>query len=170
MSMTRWDPWGDMVSLRDAMDRLISESFIRTPAETGRTTSGTLAVDVREEGDHFVVTAPVPGISPDDVDITVLGDTVRICGERREEHQEGGESGRWLMREQRYGAFERMVRLPAPVRADAAEAAFKDGILTITLPKTEEAKERRIPIRGGQGAGQPQDVPIEASAKPSSRS
>jgi HSP20 family protein len=170
MSITRWDPWGDMVSLRDAMDRLLSESFIRPRGEGAGATTSSLAVDVHEEGDNFVVTAPVPGIAPDDVEITVLGDTVRVRGERREERQEGGEGKRWLVREQRFGSFERMVRLPTPVKADAAKAEFKDGILTITLPKTEEAKERRIPVRGSQQTGQAQDVPIEASSSSGGRS
>jgi HSP20 family protein len=162
MSITRWDPWGEMVSLRDAMDRLLSESFIRPRGEGGGATAVSLAVDVREEGDNFVVTAPVPGVAPDDVEITVLGDTVRIRGERRDERQEGDEGKRWLVREQRFGSFERMVRLPTPVKADGARAEFKDGILTIALPKTEEAKERRIPVHGSQQTGQAQDVPIEA--------
>jgi HSP20 family protein len=153
-----------MVSLRDAMDRLLSESFIRPRGEGGAAATASLAVDVREEGDNFVVSAPVPGVAPDDVEITVLGDTVRIRGERREGREEGGEGQRWLIREQRFGSFERMVRLPSPVKADAANAEFKDGILTISLPKTEEAKERRIPVRGSQQTGQAQDVPIETSS------
>jgi HSP20 family protein len=168
MSITRWDPWGEMVSLRDAMDRLLSESFIRPRGEGGAATTGTLSVDVCEQGDNFVVSAPMPGINPDDVEITVLGDTVRIRGERQEDRQEGGEGQRWLVREQRFGSFERMVRLPSPVKADAANADFKNGILTITLPKTEEAKERRIPVQGGQRSGQ--DVPIEAGSSGKSQS
>jgi len=154
-----------MVSLRDAMDRLLSESFVRPRGQGGGETTGSLAVDVREAGDNFVVSAPVPGIAPDDIEITVLGDTVRIRGERREERQEGGEGDRWLVREQHFGSFERMVRLPSPVKADAANAEFKDGILKITLPKTEEAKERRVPVRGGQQSGQGQEVAVEASTR-----
>jgi HSP20 family protein len=153
-----------MVSLRDAMDRLVSESFIRPRGEGGSATTGSLAVDVCEEGDDFVVATPVPGVAADDIDITVLGDSVRIRGERREQRQEGGPEQRWLMREQRFGSFERLVRLPSPVKADAANAEFKDGVLTIRLPKTEAAKERRIPIRGGTPIEQMQDVPIEAAA------
>jgi HSP20 family protein len=162
MSMARWNPWGEMVSLRDAMDRLLSDSFIRPHGEGESTMRGSLAVDVREEGDQFVVTAPVAGVSPDDVEISVLGDAIRIRGERRDERQEEGEGKRWLMREQRYGAFERVIRLPSSVKADNAEASFKDGMLTITLPKSEEAKERRIPIRGSQRAGQGQDVLVDS--------
>lgn len=163
MSITRWDPWGDMVSLRDAVDRLVSESFIR-PAEGGRAAPSTLAVDVREEGDDFVVTAPLPGVNPDDIEITVLGDVVRIRGERGEDRQEGGEGQRWLVREQRYGFFERAVRLPSPVKADSVEAEYRDGILMLRLPKTEEAKERRIPLRSGAQSAQGQDIPISSQA------
>jgi HSP20 family protein len=167
MSMTRWNPWGEMVSLRDAMDRLLSDSYIRPHGEVESATRGSLAVDVREEGDQFIVTAPVAGVSPNDVEISVLGDAIRIRGERREERQEEDEGKRWLVREQRYGAFERVVRLPSTVKADNAEASFKDGILTIMLPKSEEAKERRIPIRGSQGAGQTEDVVVDTSASES---
>lgn len=166
MSITRWDPWGDMVSLRDAMDRLLAESVVR-PRGGGSEAGGmaaALPVDVREQGDDFIITAPIPGVKPENVDISVLGDMLRIHGERHEEHQEGGEGKRWLLREQRYGSFERTVRLPSAVKADKATAEFNDGILTITLPKTEEAKERRIPIQGGSSGQMAQDVPIEASS------
>ena len=164
MSISRWDPWADMVSLRDAVDRLVSESFIRPITEGGRSSANALAVDVREQGDNFVISAPMPGVSPDNVEISVLGDTIRIRGERREERQEGGDGQRWLMREQRYGQFERAVRLPAPVKADAAQAQFQNGILTLMLPKSEEAKERKIPIQSVQRSGQGQDVQISASS------
>jgi HSP20 family protein len=158
MSITRWDPWGEMVSLRDAMDSLVAESFVRPRGDS--TSGGTvLALNIREQGDNYVITAPVPGIQPEDVEITVLGDNIRIRGERREQREEQGENNRWLVREQRYGTFERSVRLPSTVRADDAQAEFKDGILTITLPKSEEAKERRIQVRGGAGS---KDIPIES--------
>jgi HSP20 family protein len=165
MSITRWDPWGEMVGLRDAMDRLVAESFLRPTGDIARAAPLSLTVDVREEGDNFVVSAPMPGVAPDDVEISVLGDTVRIRGERREERQQGGEGQRWIMREQRFGSFERVIRLPVPVKADAANAEFRDGILTIRLPKSEEAKERRIPIQGGQQA---QDVQVAAGPSGSS--
>jgi len=154
-----------MVSLRDAMDRLLAESVVRPRgAGEGGAMAAPLPVDVREQGDDFIVTAPIPGVKPQDVDISVLGDMLRIHGERHEEHQEGGEGKRWLLREQRFGSFERTVRLPSAVKADKATAEFNDGILTITLPKTEEAKERRIPVQGGRSGQQAQEVPIEASS------
>jgi HSP20 family protein len=160
MSITRWDPWGDMISLRDAMDRLMSESFVRTRGDEG-TTNASLAVDIREEDDQFIVMAPVPGVKPDDVEITALGDTLRIRCERRERREEGGENKRWILREQRFGSFERTVRLPAAVKADQANAEFADGVLTIALPKAEHARERKIPVRSG--AGQEHEIPVETS-------
>jgi HSP20 family protein len=162
MSITRWDPWGEAMSLRDAMDSLLQESVVR-PRGMGRAQgSMALTLDVEEGGDDFVVTTPIPGIKPEDVEISVLGNTLRIQAERREERREEGEGKRWLLREQRYGAFERVITLPSPVKPDQATAEFRDGVLTIALPKAEEAKERRIPVRAGQ---QGREVPSEADAK-----
>ena len=162
MSISRWDPWRDMVSLRDAMDRLLAESFVPMRGEKGGSAAA-LSVDVVEQGDNYVISAPVPGIAPDDVEITVLGDTLRIRGERRETKEQQGEGQRWIMREQQFGAFERSIRLPTPVKPEAAKAEFRDGMLSITLPKTEEAKERRIPVNAGAGTSQQraEEIPVE---------
>src|SRR4051812_30926324 len=112
MSISRWDPWRDMMSLRDAMDRLIAESFVPMRGEKAMN-AAPLSVDVAEQGDNFVVTAPVPGVSPDDVEITVLGDTLRIRGERRESKEQSDNENRWIVREQQYGMFDRTVQLPS---------------------------------------------------------
>jgi HSP20 family protein len=157
MSISRWDPWNDLVSLREAMNNLVEESFVRAPGGGGGGAAG-LAVDVRETAEGFEITASVPGVAAEDVDITVLGDTLHIRGERREEHEERGDGGRWLVRERRFGAFQRAIALPAAVRADAAEAQFSDGVLTISLPKAEEAKPRSIRVRGSGNAAQPVEV------------
>ena len=165
MSISRWDPWGDLISLREAMNNLLEESYVRPRSTAGGTGTTGLAIDVQENGDDFVVHASVPGVKPEDVDITILGDTLRIRGERKEEseRQEGqGEQGRWLIRERRSGLFERTIGLPATVKADAAEAEFRDGVLRITLPKADEAKPRTIPVRGAAG-GEAQ--PIDVNAK-----
>jgi HSP20 family protein len=165
MSITRWDPFGDMVSLRDAMERLFAESVVRPRGTSGGgSSSRSLAVDVHEQGDDFVVSAPIPGMKPEDVDITVRGDMLRIRGERKEHQEQGGEGKRYLMREQSYGSFERVIQLPSSVRADGAHADFNDGILTITLPKSEESKERRIPVKSGQQASKAKEVPIDAKS------
>jgi HSP20 family protein len=142
MSITRWDPWTEAMSLREAMDSLLQESVVR-PRGPGRMG---LALDVEERGDAFVITAPIPGMKPENVDISVQGDLLQIRAERQEERREEGEGRRWVLREQRYGTFERMLTLPSAVKADQAQAEFQDGLLTITLPKAEEAKTRRIPV------------------------
>jgi HSP20 family protein len=162
MSSTRWDPWSEFVSLREAMNNLLEESFVSRPrpgegdpaggqtrAAATQTTASGLAVDIRESADGYEVTASVPGVSPDQVEITVLGDRLRIRGERRDDAEQRDPGGRWILRERRFGAFERSVTLPSAVKADAASADFKDGVLTITLPKADEARPRSIPVRPG---------------------
>lgn len=149
MSITRWDPWGDIVSLREAMNNLLEESFVRPrPGLSGPGMTSSLALDVKETPDQFVVTASVPGVPPADIDITVLGDTLRIRGQRTDEIEEQREGTRWLLRERRFGAFERTVSLPSVVEPERAEANFGDGVLTITLPKADVAKPKSIPISG----------------------
>ena len=156
MSIMRSDPWSEAVSLRQAVDSLLQESFIRPRSGDGSAGTSVLVLDVEEREDNFVVTAPIPGIDAKNVELSILGDTLRIRAERTDERQQEGDGKRWLLREQRYGAFERTVTLPCAVKADKAAAEFKDGLLTVTLPKGEEAKERRIPIRAAQNQGQDQ--------------
>jgi HSP20 family protein len=139
-----------MVSLREAMQNLFEESFV-APRGLQSGAAGNLALNVREMPDSFVVTAAMPGVKPEDVDISVLGDTVRIQAELKEEREQsdtrGEQKGRWIVRERRYGAFQRAFTLPTGVRADEAQATFEHGVLTLTLPKVEEAKPRSIRVR-----------------------
>lgn len=170
MNPTRWDPMTDLVSLREAMGSLLEESFVRPRAGTPANAPAGLALDVQETPAAFKVVASVPGVGTDDVEITVFGDTIRIRGERREQHEEGDRDGRWLIRERRFGAFERSVTLPATVRADVASADFDDGVLTVTLPKAEEAKPRRIAVRGSasHASTQPREIEVGSAADPTS--
>ena len=169
MSITRGDPWGDIVSLREAMNNLLEESFVRPrPGMSGPGMASSLALDVKETPDRFIVTASVPGVPSSDIDITVLGDTLRIRGQRTEEKEseDSGEGSRWLLRERRFGAFERTVSLPSVVDAENAGADFKDGVLTVTLPKAETAKPKSIPVSGAMtgagssGSAQPTEVEV----------
>jgi len=162
MSITRWDPWGEAVSLRQAMDSLLQESIVRPRAGSGGTTAVTLALDIEERGDDFVITTPIPGMKPENVEISVLGDTLRIQAERRDELRDEGDGKRWLLREQHFGAFERTVTLPSAVKADQANAEFTDGVLTITLPKAEQTKERRIPIQAAQNQDKGKQVQTQS--------
>jgi HSP20 family protein len=161
MSITRWDPVADAIGLRQVMDSLLEQSFVRPRDDGGGGALG-LAVDVDDRGDAFVVEAAIPGSAPEDVEISVTGDVIRIRAERRDTREEGDPSGRFLVREQRFGAFERVLRLPAPVDAGAAQAEFQDGVLRITLPKTQQSREQRIPVRAGSNqADQQQDQAAE---------
>jgi HSP20 family protein len=145
-NLVRWDPVRDMVSLREAMDRLFEESFVR-PRTWAGTTEGvaTLALDVIESDDDVTVKASIPGLKPEDIDISVTGDVLTIKGETKEEKEE--KNGNYHLRERRYGAFQRAVSLPTLVKADKAEAVFENGVLTLTLPKVEEVKPKSIAIK-----------------------
>lgn len=159
MSISRWDPWGDIVSLREAMNQLFEESFAR-PRGGGAASGMSLAVDVQETADSYVIQTSVPGVKQEDVTISLLGSTLTIRGERKEQRTEERE-GRWLIRERQTGAFQRSVTLPGSVDGDGATADFADGVLTITLPKAERDKVRQIAVRGGR----PEAVEAEATVE-----
>lgn len=145
-NLVRWDPFHDLVSLREAMDRLFEESFVR-PQGRWLAPVGveTLAVDMYETDDAIVVRAVVPGVKPEDLDVSVTGDTLTIKGETRAEEEVKEEN--YIRRERRYGSFCRSLLVPIPVVADKAEAEFENGVLTLTLPKAEEVKPKAIKVK-----------------------
>lgn len=147
-NLIRRDPFREMMSLRDAMDRLFEESFVRPlggwPLLGGE--SQALALDMYETDEDLVVEASLPGFNPDEVDISVVGNTLTVKGEHVEE-AEKEEKGKYHFRERRYGAFQRSVSLPVEVNSDKADASFENGVLKLTLPKVEEAKPKRIQVK-----------------------
>lgn len=145
MSLTRWDPFREMVSLRDAMDRLFEESFVRPLGSRTFGNGGlTVPVDMYETDNDLVISAAVPGLKPEDVDISISGNTLTIKGEFKSEEE--GERGNWHFQERRYGKFQRSMNLPANVNTDDVDATFENGVLNITLPKVEAAKPKQIPV------------------------
>jgi len=146
MAIERWDPFSEAVSLRDAVNTLFQDSFVRPRGFAGAAGAGvgTFPIDVRETENDYVIHASLPGIKPDDVQITVHGDTLTIRGELKDEEEKKGEH--WHIHERRSGVFQRSLSLGAPVSSDKAEASFEHGVLTLTLPKAEEAKPRQIRI------------------------
>jgi HSP20 family protein len=146
MAIERWDPFREAVSLSDAMNALLRESFIRPSSAPGQQTPGLLPLDISENENEFVVKASLPGVKPEDVQITVHGDTLTIRGECKAEEEKKGEH--WHLRERRFGSFQRSVTLPVPVSSDKADARYEHGVLTLTLPKAEEARPRQIKIGG----------------------
>jgi HSP20 family protein len=167
-----------MLSLRQAMDRLFDDSFIRSPLGSfgdnslGSWSDHALALDVRSTADALVVEAALPGVKPEDVDITIEAGTLTIKGAYGTDRSES--EGEYVVRELRRGSFGRTVSLPQGLEADKAEATFESGVLTLRIPKAEQTKPRQIrispvsageakPVASGQ-AGEPavSDQPSEA--------
>jgi HSP20 family protein len=147
MSLMRRDPFREMLTLREAMNRLFEESLV-WPTRTWPSSAAAglaIAVDMHETEDDVVITADLPGLKPEDVDISITENALSMKGEFRSEEE--GERGDVHFRERRYGAFQRSIALPDAIDADGAQAEFEDGVLTVTLPKTEETKPRRIEVK-----------------------
>ncbi len=143
--LMRWNPAREMVSLRDAMDRLFEDSFLR-PGWFGvaESPAGVLPLDIYETGDQIVVKATAPGVAPEDIEVTITGDVLTIKGEMKSE--EKVEKGNYLRQERRYGSFCRQVSLPGGVKTEGVQAAFKDGVLTLELPKVEDVKTKTVKV------------------------
>lgn len=160
MSIQRWDHWRDIVSLREAMNGLLEESFVRPRAGMAALTGG-MALDVSETDEGYTVRTTLVGAKPEDVDISILGDTLRISAEVKADEERHGE--KWLVRERRFGHFERTVTLPNHVKADAAQADFDNGVLTISVPKADVARPCQIQVRSG-AASQSKTTEVEVSS------
>ena len=150
-NLIRWEPAREMMSLRDAMDRLFDDAFTR-PLSLRDGWSATLpAIDMYQTDDEIVVKAALPGIKADEVQINITGEVLTLKGEMKHEEEKTsspqGKERAWHIREQRWGAFERSVALPTEVVADKAKAEFENGILTITLPKAEDVKPRTFTVK-----------------------
>jgi HSP20 family protein len=147
MSLIRWDPFRDVPSLREAMNRLFEESLSRSPRTWRWSTETGLPIlaDMVESDDSIVISADLPGLKPEDVDISITDSTLNIKGEYKTEEE--GERGDVHFKERRYGKFRRSFALPTGVDVNATEAEFEDGVLKVTLPKTEEAKPKQIEVK-----------------------
>ena len=141
-------PFGDLLSLRQAMDRLFEESFVN-PRTWNWGEHQLVALDVYATDDDLVVEANLPGVKPEEVDITVEGNTLTIAGETRSARKD--EEGSTLNQEIRRGPFSRTLTLPDGLEADKATATFEDGVLTLRVPKAAQAKPRQIKIAPTDG-------------------
>jgi HSP20 family protein len=142
--LSRWDPFREFISLRDNMDRLFDRTLSRMDSDLD-SVSWALALDVIENNDEFVVKASLPGIDPDDLEITYSDNTLTIRGETKIEQDI--EESRYHLRERRYGRFSRSVSLPSKIDSEKIEAEFSNGVLSLHLPKTEEVKPKRITVK-----------------------
>ena len=145
-SLTRRDPFREMMSLRNEMDRMFNDAFLGRMWDWPQTMGGVdMAVDVSENENEFVVKAALPGIDPNDLDITFANNTLTVKGEVKQDEETKDEQ--YHLRERRYGSFSRSVTLPAEVQGDKIEANYDKGILTLRLPKAEEVRPKRIAVK-----------------------
>jgi len=143
-NIIRWEPFNELVSLRDAMDRLFEESIIRPRGMIESFAEG-LAVDMFQTKDEVVVKAAIPGVKPEDIDVSVSNDVLTIKGEFKQE--ENVERENYIRRERRFGSFSRALPLPTPVNVEKASAEFEHGVLKLVLPKAEEVKPKSIEVK-----------------------
>lgn len=145
MAVVKWDPFRDLLSIQDRMNKLFEQTLSRSRAEEGIAPSTwTPAVDIYETPEAIVLQADLPGLRREDIDIQIQDNTLALRGERRFAKDVREEN--YLRIERAYGAFQRSFTLPATIQQENIRAVFRDGILELTLPKAEEAKPKKIAI------------------------
>ncbi len=141
MAIVRWDPFRDLTQMQSQLTRLMDQVW------GGREETWMPAVDVFDRADAVVLKAELPGMDPDQVHIEVEDNVLTLRGERK--FEEKVEDERFYRIERRYGSFQRSLALPQGAKTDEIQAAYQDGVLTVTVPKAEEVKPKRIPIQRG---------------------
>lgn len=145
MAIVRWEPFRDLLTTQDRFNRLFNETFSRAFGDEELTPQAWMPpVDIYETDDSIVLKAELPGINPDDVEVRVEDNTLYLKGERKFEKET--QQGNLHRVERSYGTFNRSFALPGSIEADKVQAKYKDGILTLTMPKREEAKPKTIKI------------------------
>jgi HSP20 family protein len=153
MMLTRWNPNRELASLHGYMDQLFSDIW------GSQTTTQYLPLDVKETEGSYQISAPVPGFTPEQVEVTFQDGVLTIKAERQEQ-TENQDKGQWLRREISYGNFFRQIALPRNVVADDITASFQDGVLTVEVPKVPAPQPKKIQVAssgsGGSKSGQKQ--------------
>lgn len=142
-TLVRWNPMRNRMNLINEFDRLMNEMSDWDAPTVPSTWK--LALDVMETEEAYTVLASIPGINPDNIDITLEDDVLTIKAETMEEEE--SENVRYHLRERRMGSFSRSLRFPVAVNGDAVEAKYEHGVLTLTIPKAEEVKPKRINVK-----------------------
>ena len=141
----RYNVWARPLTLRHMMSRLFQDAFVTPRAERPARQGG--AMDVYEEGDHLVVTLQLPGVKPEDIDVTLANGVLTVRGQTTSEDERKDRG--YVVREQRTGSYMRQIPVPPDLDADAVQATFEHGVLRLTLPKPAQPGARRIPITTG---------------------
>jgi HSP20 family protein len=169
--LTRWEPSRGVTTLQDQVNRLFNQAFAKSDEEASLT-AWAPAVDIYETENELVVKADLPDVNPQDLDIRVEGNILTIRGERKFENKVNEEN--YLRVERAYGSFSRSFSLANSVKSDAIKANYQNGVLTLSIPKREEAKPKQIKVNvgtqalGTQAAGTPARA-MAASAGPGAR-
>jgi HSP20 family protein len=143
--LARFNPWREVETMRKELERLFDENLLRRDFSYLEKEAASPPLDIWEEGNNLMVKASIPGLKPEEIKVEVRGDLLRIYGESKKEEEK--KERNYHLREHRYTRFERSVALPSEVETDKAEAVFENGVLTLTLPKSEAAKTKAIPIK-----------------------
>jgi HSP20 family protein len=140
-TLTRWDPYQEAMTLREAVNRLFEESFVPTTARNGGFVP---ALDLSETPEAYFIELAVPGMKAEDINVTIENGVLTLAGEMRQEEETKERNFHRV--ERRYGRFSRSVTLPTTVRGDAIEAKLENGVLHLSIPKAEEVKPRKITV------------------------
>jgi HSP20 family protein len=140
----RWDPFREMMVLRNPVDRVVDSEFALAP-ESWKSFNWSVALDVVESEDEYLVKASVPGINPEELEITFEDNRLTIKGEVKEESEVN--EARYHLRERRFGSFSRSIKMPSGIDSDKIEANYEKGVLELHLPKVEEVKPKKIAIK-----------------------
>jgi HSP20 family protein len=145
-TLTRWEPMREMQTMRSLMDRFFDEPFFNAPQLWSQRPEGfPLPLDVLEEEGQYVVKASLPGIDPEQVEITLTDNVLTIKGETKRESE--NEKNNYHIRERHFGNFMRQISLPVSVEADQVDANYENGVLTLHLPKAEAVKPKKISVK-----------------------
>jgi len=142
MARLRWDPWREFMRMQEDLSRMFERTF---GPEKMRVTFWAPDVDIYEKENKVIVRMDLPEVKPEDVDISIVDSMLRVKGERKYEEEVKEED--FYRMERRYGAFEREIELPVPVKTEEVEATYHDGVLRIEMPKAEEKKAKEIKIK-----------------------
>jgi HSP20 family protein len=168
MSIVRYDPFRDLRSLQDEVNRLFTSNLSRAFGDEGIARGAwNPSVDIYENKDQIVLEAELPGMQREDFDLSIENNVITLRGERRFEKKD--ESDNYHRVERSYGSFTRAFTLPQTVSAEEATAEYRNGVLRVTLPKREEVKARRIEVKGEAAEAEGQRT-IEANAESGGRS
>ena len=144
MSLIKWNPFAELETLQENVNRLFHEAAGRSRREPPIERAWAPVVDVVTDEEKIVVKAELPGMKREDIDVELTGDALSIRGERKFENEEKKDD--YVRMERAYGRFERSFTLGVPVKASEIKAAYKDGVLEVTIPKAEEVKPKKVEV------------------------